>query len=404
MTERLYWHDAYLRRWHARVVERREVAGKVALILDRSAFYPTGGGQPHDRGVIGGAPVADVQALDDGVIAHILAQEAPAAAEVVCELDWPRRRDFMQHHSAQHILTRACEKELGAATIGFHLTETSATIDLDGEPDEEGIEKARALANRIVMENRPIRADWRSDEAALAEVRMRGVARRERLRVVEIEDFDATACGGTHARATGELGLIQITRRQARGKATRLTFVCGARALRDYSEKSALLRQLATAATRSMAELPAAFNDQREEIQRLRRQLKRNRATLMEVEARELRQHAIRLSEIPVVWKVYPEDSVVDLSALADQLEAEGGCLALLARAGDAAQLLFVADEKDQQWREAAMKAALAWIPGAELAYRNQRRALSKPFRASAALLRSAMKAALAVISGDSGK
>ena len=304
MTERLYFDDSYLCEWNARIVERTLLEQKAAVILDRSAFYPTGGGQPHDRGEIAGCSVVDVCAREDGAVLHVLAHAAPLADEVACALDWPRRLDLMQHHSAQHILTQASERELGAATIGFHLTEDNATIDINRLVEDDQVDAILALANQIVMENRAIHCAWFARDE-LAGVRMRGVGAREWLRVVNIADFDVTACGGTHVRATGELGLIQITRRQQRGESTRLTFVCGERAFQDYTAKTAILRQLSVAATRPMSKLPAAFARQREEINGLKRQVKRVQSLLIEREVRDLLGAAETIGSLRVLGKVY---------------------------------------------------------------------------------------------------
>ncbi len=393
MTERLYFDDSYLCEWNARIVERTMLEEQAAVILDRSAFYPTGGGQPHDRGEIAGCAVVDVRARVDGAVLHLLAKAAPKADKVACALEWPRRLDLMQHHSAQHILTQACVRELGAATIGFHLTKDNATIDLDCVVDDAEIDAALALANQIVMENRAIHCAWFTG-AALAGVRMRGVGTRERLRVVEIAGFDATACGGTHVRATGELGLIQITRRQQRGESKRLTFVCGGRALRDYRAKNAILQQLSVAATRSMSELPAAFARQREEIQRLKRQVKRMQSLLIEGETRDLLAAAETMGSLRVVGKAYPVTAEFDLHQLAGRLQAHSDCVALLGRAGEAAQLLFVFGEAGPELLQSGMVAALALLPGAELAFVRGERAQSKLFEATEGDLEVALTAA----------
>ena len=402
MTERLYFDDSYLCEWNARIVERTMLEEQAAVILDRSAFYPTGGGQPHDRGEIAGCAVVDVRAREDGAVLHLLAQAAPKADKVACALEWPRRLDLMQHHSAQHILTQACVRELGAATIGFHLTEDNATIDLDRVVDDAEIDAALALANQIVMENRAIHCAWFTG-AALAGVRMRGVGAREQLRVVEIVGFDATACGGTHVRATGELGLIQITRRQQRGESKRLTFVCGGRALRDYRAKNAILQQLSVAATRSMFELPAAFARQREEIQRLKRQVKRMQSLLIERETRDLLAAAETMGSLRVVRKAYPVTAEFDLHQLAGRLQAHSDCVALLGRAGEAAQLLFVSGEAGPELLQSGMVAALALLPGAELAFVRGERAQSKPFEATEGDLEVALTAATQRIRAHSG-
>ena len=219
--------------------------------------------------------------------------------------------------------------------------------------------------------------------------------RRERLRVVKIADFDATACGGTHVRATGELGLIQITRRQQRGESTRLTFVCGERAFQDYTAKTAILRQLSVAATRPMSKLPAAFARQREEINGLKRQVKRVQSLLIEREVRDLLGAAETIGPLRVSGKVYSIAEGFDLHQLAGCLETHSKCMALLARAGEAAQLIFVSGEARSELLQTAMEAALVLVPGVELAFARGKRAQSKPFEATERLLEMALTSAM---------
>lgn len=393
MTERLYFENSYLSEWSARIVERTVLDGRVTVILDRSAFYPTGGGQPHDCGEISGFPVIDVRNRHDGAVLHILDGEAPGTDEVVCVLNWQRRLELMRHHSAQHILTRASEWLFGAETIGFHLTVDNATIDLNRKLDNDQIEEIVVLANHIVIENRDVECAWHS-ESELAGVRMRGVAPRKRVRVVRIVDFDVTACGGTHVRTTGELGLIQVTRKQQRGASTRLTYVCGERAIHDYNVKNAILRELSGVATRPINELPSAFQHQKSEIKRLKRHVKRLHSLLIESEVRELRNTSQKLGAVHLIRKVYPDNEEIDFQMLANQVQSQNNCIALLARSGQAAQLLFVCGEGHDELLQTAMAAAVEQISCAEIAFSGRQRVQSKPFAASAKILEGALNAA----------
>lgn len=172
-SERLYYADAYTTGFTARVVERLSVEGQPAVVLDRTYFYPTGGGQPHDAGTIAGVEVVGAQAREpDGAVLHLLAGEI-AADEVTCQVDWPRRFDFMQQHTGQHILTRAFEQVAGAQTVSFHLSPESVTIDLDqASIPSETLAQVEDLANQVIVENRPVTV--RLVDAAQAEgVRVR---------------------------------------------------------------------------------------------------------------------------------------------------------------------------------------------------------------------------------------
>jgi len=247
-TKRLYYDDSYLRHFTAQVVESTKVKGRPAVILDRTAFYPTSGGQPHDRGLINGIPVINVIERKDGTVVHVLEEPLPGEVTTVeGEIDWERRFDHMQQHTGQHILSQACLQRLKAETVGFHLGADYATIDLNKAPlSEKKLEAAEALANAVVFANRPVVARFVSKEELAAMPLRKPPAVEGPIRIVTVEGFDWSPCGGTHVRATGEVGVIKIVRYERRGAETRLTFLCGERAWRDYHQKNRLLRRLAT--------------------------------------------------------------------------------------------------------------------------------------------------------------
>lgn len=225
MTERLYYTDSYVREFSARVLEIR---GDLAY-LDRTAFYPSSGGQPCDMGSIAGAAVVAV--MDEGErIAHRVS--APLeAGEAACRLDWQRRFDHMQQHTGQHLLSAVFAALHGAGTVGFHLGQESATIDLEtGVLSGDEIREAERHANRIVFENRPVRVVF--EDARTASGLRKPSERQGTLRIIEIEGLDRSACGGTHVRATGEIGVISIRKLEKIRGTVRVEFLCGERAVR----------------------------------------------------------------------------------------------------------------------------------------------------------------------------
>jgi alanyl-tRNA synthetase len=260
MTERLYLADPYLDRFRARVVAARDLDGRHALVLDRSAFYPEGGGQPGDRGTLGGAAVLDTQERS-GEVLHVL--EGPAlqpGAEVEGAIDWARRFDHMQQHHGQHLLSAAFERVHGAATRSFHLGEKTCTIDLDcsiSRLDVPALRAAEAAANETVWRNLPVAArDFEGEE------RERLVLRKEAVkgnRVVLVEGVDASPCGGTHPRRTGEVGAIALVRAQRWGEGmARVEFVCGGRVVRRLAELGETLAGAAEALRSAPADVPQA--------------------------------------------------------------------------------------------------------------------------------------------------
>lgn len=261
-TERLELKDSYLRRFTARVLAVRDEGGRRAVVLDRSAFYPEGGGQPGDRGTLGGAAVADTQERA-GEVLHLLAPGAtpPAeGAEVECELDWARRFDHLQQHHGQHLLSAAFERTADARTVSFHLGERTCTIDLDcplARLDAAALRAAEAAANASVWANHPVIArDFGPEERARLPLRKEPV---KGDRVVLVEGVDASPCGGTHPRSTGEVGAIAVLRAQRWGQGqARVEFACGGRALRLLAEAGGLLAQAAEALGCGQAEVGAA--------------------------------------------------------------------------------------------------------------------------------------------------
>jgi alanyl-tRNA synthetase len=239
MTERLYYTDSYLRDFGARVTGLSE--GGRTVYLDRTAFYPTSGGQPFDTGSIAGATVLDVVDEEAG-IAHRLA-EPVAEGEVECNINWNRRFDHMQQHTGQHLLSAVFEEMFALHTVSFHLGGESATIDLRGDlhgdlkDDLEGgameprtVLAAERRANEIVFENRPVTVHF--EDRAAAQGLRKASEREGTLRIIAIDGLDRSACGGTHVRSTGEIGVILLRKLEKIRQSVRVEFVCGGRAAR----------------------------------------------------------------------------------------------------------------------------------------------------------------------------
>jgi alanyl-tRNA synthetase len=237
VTERLYYLDSYLRTFTAQLVETS--AGGTIVYLDRSAFYPTSGGQPFDTGSIAGVPVLEVLDEEDRV-AHRLSAPAPPG-EMDCRIDWQRRFDHMQQHTGQHLLSAVFEERFGLRTVSFHLGQDASTIDLEGgTADNRVVEEAERRANEVVSENRPVTVEFQ--DADQAHGLRKASDRTGSLRIIVIEGLDRSACGGTHVRATGEIGAILIRKLEKVRQTTRVEFLCGGRAIRraraDYEALS----------------------------------------------------------------------------------------------------------------------------------------------------------------------
>jgi len=338
ISQRLYYDNPYLIRFSARVAERLQWEDRLAVVLDRTAFYPTGGGQPHDTGLLreagSGRVVAVLDVIEresDGAILHLLA--APVSTdEVEGEVDWDRRFDLMQQHTGQHILSAAFVEGLGANTVGFHLSDEYATIDLDRAPiSAQELTEIERLANSIVFENRQAVARFVAD-AEVADLPLRKpLAHQGPVRIVEIPAFDCSACGGTHVRATGEVGLIKITRSERRGTETRVEFLCGWRALGDYRTKNATVMDLARDFTVGNWEVTDMVHRMAEELKETRRELRTTRDAWLDAEAEALWRQAEQVAGARVVSAHLASHSPDDLKHLAQRLVAHPHTVALLA-------------------------------------------------------------------------
>lgn len=261
MTHRLYYTDAYLLDFEAAVVERSE--DSLRVYLDQTAFYPTSGGQSFDVGLLGGIRVTDV--VDEGErVAHLLA--APLTSDRARgQIDWHRRFDHMQQHTGQHLLSAVLAELTGHTTVGVHFGRESSTIDLDSAaltPDQ--VLRVEERANEIVVQNRPVVVGF---EAATSPGGLRKPSGREgMLRVVTIQGIDRSACGGTHVRATGEIGSILIRKLERVRKGVRVEFLCGSRATTRARADYSLLSLLAADCSAAAEELPRLIAGQREEI------------------------------------------------------------------------------------------------------------------------------------------
>src|SRR5208282_3212729 len=299
-TERLYYTNCYLKEFSARVIRTDSDPRGARVYLDRTAFYPESGGQPSDRGTLAGMPVIDV--TDEGdEIAHLLADE-PAFKPVQGSIDWERRFDHMQQHTGQHILSAAFERVGSYKTVSFHLGTEGATIDLDSDRvGTQQIEAAEELANRVVFENRPVQISFRpAAEAEQLELR-KPTFREGDIRLVEVEGFDLSACGGTHVSRTGGVGIISLRKVERAKGLTRVEFVCGGRALRRARQDFAILSEAARLFSTGMENVPELITKQAQDLRDVGRSLQKLVEDLAELEAAQLWQQAPEKTGVRVV-------------------------------------------------------------------------------------------------------
>ena len=234
MTERIYYSEPYRRSFDAKVLAVDTVAGHTHVTLDQTAFYPTSGGQPFDTGTLGGAAVTEVIDREDGTIAHVVSGSPRVGDVVTGEIDWARRFDHMQQHTGQHVLSASFDRLFGVRTESFHMGQLSSTIDLAREVSEAEIAKAEDDANRVVWEDRAVSIRFASAEEAAAMGMRKESSRAGTLRLIDVEDCDLSACGGTHVERTGAIGIIAIGGWEKFKGGSRVEFLCGGRALQRF--------------------------------------------------------------------------------------------------------------------------------------------------------------------------
>src|ERR1041385_3401128 len=364
VTERLYYSDSHLIEFEARVVDVTDrVSGWTAVVLDRTAFYPTGGGQPSDTGTLNGARV--VECIDDGDngVLHVVQGAAPSRDALVHgRVDWLRRLDHIQQHTGQHILSQAFVTLFNAPTKSFRVLEASCEIDVDlSNPTTEVIERAVELANNVIWEDREITIrNVTPDEASELPLRKQP-ARDGHLRLIQIDDFDMTPCGGTHAYRTGEVGMIAVRSWERAKGLTRIEFVAGMRARADYRKANKSAREVAALFSTGRDDAPQVAAQMVEEHKELNRRIR----VLEELAAEDEAEKLLASATQGVVSQILNGRDAESLKKLAHALIAKPGVVALLAsRDKDMARLVFARSADAPGDMSALMREACAMLDG----------------------------------------
>ncbi len=341
-TIRLYYEDAYLQEFTARVVGRVNREGFPVVILDRTAFYPESGGQPHDTGWLNEVRVIRVEE-EEGLILHFLEKEI-TSEEVAGKIDWPRRFDHMQQHTGQHILSQAFYELLKGETLSFHLGQEDSTVEI-GLPaiKDEALGRVEELANRIAFSNLEVKNYFLSDEE-VSRIPLRKPPKKAGLiRVVEIAGFDYSACGGTHCRQTGEVGLIKILKQEKIRGNLRFSFVCGFRALREFEKRRSWLQGTARLFSSEESEVFSCAEKNLAELKNLKKKQKKLEEKLSQYEAREI----LNSNQSKIIRGLFSEKSPEEIKYLALHLVHQAEVMTALAALGqDHFHLVLAASDK----------------------------------------------------------
>jgi alanyl-tRNA synthetase len=366
MTERLYYRDSFLTEFDAQVVS---CSGE-GVVLDRTAFYPASGGQLSDIGVLEAgatqARVSEVAENEAGEVLHITDAPLAAGTRVHGRIDVRRRRDHMQQHSGQHVLSAAFVRLFGAATVSFHMGGESCTIDLDTKSvSPEQVERAEALANEVVWEDRPIEVRF----ASLHEARAMGVRKlpevnHGELRLIEIRDFDLTACGGTHLRSTGQIGAILLRKTEKVRQGMRLEFVCGGRAVATARRDFATLTEVGATLSTHIWELPQQVRKSLEEVKTATRQQHKLLEQIAEFHAAQMLGERLAVSGVRVIAASFADRDLNFIKLLAQKLAKAEKVVALLGAGSGQPSLVFAQNAGGPFDMGALMKEALSIVGG----------------------------------------
>ena len=358
MTQRLYYNDSFLLDFTAHVLDVQELRrdgnqSSWAVKLDRTAFYPASGGQPFDLGIISTqsksgvaleAAVEDVYEDEQGEVWHRLNKVLPPGAEVRGLINAERRRDHMQQHTGQHLLSAAFVQLLNAKTVSFHLGEQISTIDLDiPSISRDDLVRIERLSNEIIGEDRPIAIRYATREQAQS-MGVRKLPEREgQIRLIDIQDFDLNACGGTHARTTGQIGGLLLRRTEKVKQGVRVEFACGLRAVRTARQDFELLGEASGLYPCAPADLPGNIGKQREEFRGVQKREARILEELAELKAEHLLRETPSGDTGPrLVIQIFPDRDLSFVKLLAQRLtRSNQNVIALLAGSSPSPAVVF---------------------------------------------------------------
>lgn len=287
MTQRLYEQDAYCRRFTARVLCCEPAGDRCAVVLDRTAFFPEGGGQAADTGRLDGVAVLDVQ-TDGETITHYTAAALPVGQTVTGELDWPQRFCRMQKHTGEHIVSGLIHREYGLENVGFHLGHEDVTLDLNGELSREQLDRIEDMANAAVADDRPVTARYPSEQELAGMAYRSKKALAGAVRIVTVEGIDVCACCAPHVPSTGQIGVIKLLDALRYKGGMRIHMQCGRDALLDYRMRYAQTATVAAALSVRQDAVTAAVERLLEQKEQLARQLRQAQRTLLLQRAKEI--------------------------------------------------------------------------------------------------------------------
>ncbi|SCJ93180.1 Alanine--tRNA ligase [uncultured Clostridium sp.] len=345
--EKLYYLDRYIKEFTAEVKEVKEVEGRYHVALDKSAFFPGGGGQPGDKGSIEENKVIDVYE-ENGIIYHVLDKKPLKIHRVKCKIDWEKRYDGMQQHLGQHVLSGCFYSLFNANTVSFHMGSESSTVDIESFLEESQIREAERLANEIINEN--IEVEFLTpSKSELKKLKIRRALPKtdDAITIVKIGDLDINACCGVHPKSTLDLRMIKIKRWEKHKGATRIEFLAGRRAIDDSLKKDNIIHNICRSVKCGENEILNVIGNMSNDIKECQSENRTLRLELSNYEVKEMIDDSEKINDISIVKKIYENQDLKYVGKLAEKLIENKKTIALFAVKSDERSHLIFASSKD---------------------------------------------------------
>lgn len=363
--EKLYYLDRYIKEFTAEVLEVKEVEGRYHVALDKSAFFPGGGGQPGDTGSIDENKVIDVYE-DKGIIYHVVEKKPLKIHRVKCKIDWEKRYDGMQQHLGQHVLSGCFYSLFNANTVSFHMGSESSTVDIEGFLEESKIRDAERLANEIINED--IEVEFLTpSKSELKKIKIRRALPKtdDAITIVKIGDLDINACCGVHPKSTLDLRMIKIRRWEKHKGATRIEFLAGKRAIDDSLRRDNIISTICKSVKCGENEILKVIGNMTNDIKTCQNENRTLRLELSNYEVREMINNSEKINDISIVKKIYENQDLKYIGKLAEKLAENKKTIALFAvKSDDRSNLIFASSRDNNISMNELLKDAITLIDG----------------------------------------
>lgn len=363
--EKLYYLDRYIKEFTAEVVEVKEIDGMYHVALDKSAFFPGGGGQPGDTGFIESSKVIDVYE-GNGVVYHVLEKKPLKIHRVKCKIDWEKRYDGMQQHLGQHVLSGCFYSLFNANTVSFHMGSESSTVDIEGFLEEDKIREAERFANEIINQNIEVEF-FTPSKSELKKIKIRRALPKtdDAITIVKIGDLDINACCGVHPKSTLDLRMIKIKRWEKHKGATRIEFLAGKRAIDDSLRRDSIIATICKSMKCGESEILNIISKSAEEIREYQNENRMLKLELSKYEIKEMIESADKIGDISIIKKIYEKSDLKHIGKLAEKLVENKKTIALFAvKYDDKSNLIFASSKDNDISMNELLKDAITLIDG----------------------------------------